>query len=136
MKHSVLGMVLLTVSTALMAQAGMEQRSPEWYKEYPHKNMPEAAIYRGNLVFNTYCVLCHGAKADGNGRAAKMYDPKPANLIMSDKNDDYKELIIRRGGAALARSPFMPPWGEELTDEQIADVLAFLRSVQSPKVNN
>lgn len=102
-------------------------------EDYPNKDSPEAAIYRGNIVFNNYCVLCHGLKADGNGRAAKLYNPRPANLVMSDKNDQYKELIIRRGGAALARSQFMPPWGEELTDEQVADVIAFLRSIQVNK---
>lgn len=102
--------------------------------DYPRKDTPEAAIYRGAIVFNHYCVLCHGAKADGAGRAAKLYNPKPANLVMSDKNDQYKELIIRGGGKAMGRSEFMPPWGNELTDEQITDVVAFLRSIRSPAV--
>jgi mono/diheme cytochrome c family protein len=98
--------------------------------DFPNKNTPEAAIYRGGIVFQNYCILCHGVKADGNGRAARLYNPRPANLVMSDKNDQYKELIIRRGGAMLGRSQFMPPWGEELTDEQISDVIAFLRSIK------
>jgi len=34
-----------------------------------------------------------------------------------------------RGGEAIGRSPKMPPWGEELTDEQVNDVVAFVRSV-------
>ncbi len=53
---------------------------------------------------------------------------------MSDKNDAYKELIIRRGGKALARSEFMPPWDKELTNEQISDVIAFLGSIRSPTI--
>ena len=53
---------------------------------------------------------------------------------MSERNDAYKELIVRRGGKALGRSEFMPPWGNELTDEQISDVIAFLRSIRSPTV--
>jgi mono/diheme cytochrome c family protein len=97
--------------------------------EFPNWNTPEAGIFRGNIVFENYCILCHGIKADGTGRAAKMYNPKPANLVLSDKNDQYKELIIRQGGAALGRSEFMPPWGNELTDEQITDVIAYLRSI-------
>lgn len=101
--------------------------------DFPAKGTQEAAIYRGAIVFNHYCVLCHGAKADGAGRAAKLYNPKPANLVMSDKNDQYKELIIRQGGKALARSEFMPPWGNELTDEQISDVVVFLHSIRSVK---
>ena len=104
--------------------------------EFPDKNSPEASIYRGNIVFNNYCVLCHGIKADGKGRAARLYNPRPANLVLSDKNDQYKELIIRQGGKALGRSQFMPPWGEELTDEQISDVIHFLGSIAANKVGN
>jgi mono/diheme cytochrome c family protein len=125
--------VAALILAATAAAAAADTKSAEWYNEYPHKDTPEAAIYRGNIVFKHYCVLCHGANADGKGRAARIYDPKPANLVLSDKNDDYKELIIRRGGAALARSQFMPPWDAELTNEQISDLLAFLRSIQANK---
>lgn len=98
--------------------------------EFPNKASPEAMIYRGDIVYKNYCVLCHGVKADGLGRAAKIYNPKPANLVLSDKNAAYKEMIIRRGGAALSRSEFMPPWNDELTNEQISDVVAFLESLK------
>lgn len=93
------------------------------------KDSADAAIFRGGLVYANYCVTCHGINADGNGRAARLYTPRPANLRTSDKNNDYLALIVRRGGEALGRSPKMPPWGEELTDEQITDVVAFVRSV-------
>jgi len=89
----------------------------------------DAARFRGSLVFFNYCVTCHGPNADGSGRAARLYDPKPANLRASDKNEQYMRMIIRNGGKAMARSEFMPPWGEELTDEQIRDVVAYLRSI-------
>ncbi len=91
----------------------------------------DAAIFRGGLVFANYCVTCHGMNADGNGRAARLYDPRPANLRMSDKNDAYFALIIRTGGAAIGRSEFMPPWEAELTSEQIKDLVAFLRSINA-----
>ena len=89
----------------------------------------DAAVFRGGLVYGNYCVTCHGINADGNGRAARLHNPRPANLRASDKNDAYIKLIVSRGGEALGRSPGMPPWGEELTDEQINDVAAFVRSV-------
>ena len=92
---------------------------------------PEAAVFRGSLVFNNYCVTCHGANADGKGRAAKLYNPAPANLRKSDKNAEYVRLIVRLGGKALARSEFMPPWGEELTEEQIGDVTLYLQSINA-----
>jgi mono/diheme cytochrome c family protein len=89
----------------------------------------DATAFRGSLVFFNYCVTCHGPNADGNGRAARLYTPRPANLRASDKNAAYMQLIIRKGGKAMGRSEFMPPWGEELTDEQVADVTAYLLSI-------
>ena len=88
---------------------------------------------RGSIVYKTYCTLCHGVKADGTGRAASNYTPRPANLTASLVSDAYKEAIIRKGGAAMGRSEFMPPWGLELSDEQIKDVVFYLGVIN---VNN
>lgn len=93
------------------------------------RDSTDAAVFRGGLVYANYCVTCHGFNADGNGRAARLYNPKPANLRMSDKNDAYLALIIRMGGEALGRSQFMPPWGAELTEEQMKDLVAYLRAI-------
>ena len=54
-------------------------------------------------------------------------------LRMSDKNDAYFGLIIRKGGAAMGRSEFMPAWEAELTNEQIGDLVAYLRSINAVK---
>jgi mono/diheme cytochrome c family protein len=122
-----LGLTTATAQTQTAAQAiAVTQAKLE---SMPHKNSPEASIYRGTIAFLNYCTTCHGVNADGLGRAAKIYNPKPANLRASMMNDMYKEMIIRRGGKAMGRSEFMPPWGEELTDEQIRDVLTYLRSI-------
>jgi mono/diheme cytochrome c family protein len=103
---------------------------PAWAAE-PDQQGPEEAFkdVRGYIVFKTNCVLCHGIHADGKGRAARNYNPRPANLRLSDKSDQYKEMIIRNGGGAMGRSPYMPPWGQELTDEQIRDVVYYLSVV-------
>jgi len=89
-----------------------------------------ASQVRGGIVFRTYCVLCHGSTGQGNGRAAARYLPPPANLTISGLSDKQKETIIRGGGASVGRSPFMPPWGKELTDEQIGDLLSYLRLIK------
>jgi mono/diheme cytochrome c family protein len=94
------------------------------------RDTADAAVVRGGIVYRTYCVLCHGAGGRGDGRAARMYTPRPADLTVSPFPDAYKEMIIRGGGASVGRSSFMPPWGDELTDEQIRDLVAFLREVR------
>jgi len=95
------------------------------------RDSQDAGAFRGGLVYANYCVTCHGFNADGNGRAARLYNPRPANLRMSDKNDQYMTLIIRMGGEAMGRSQFMPPWGAELTDEQTGDLVTYLRSINA-----
>jgi mono/diheme cytochrome c family protein len=125
---------LLALAFLPIAMCAWAEDNARAFAEYPYKNTPAAQNYRGSIVFQYYCALCHGSKGDGDGRAAKLYTPKPANLVMSERNDDYKELIIRRGGGPIGRSSFMPPWGNELTDEQISDVIAYLRSIRSPSV--
>ena len=97
----------------------------------PVRDGTEASIERGAIAFQHYCSLCHGATAEGNGRAAKLYTPRPANLSKTDKNAAYIDLIVRRGGGALGRSSFMPPWSDELTDEQIRDLVNYIGSISS-----
>jgi len=95
----------------------------------PTKNTFEASVIRGEIVFSSYCVLCHGITGEGDGRAAKLHNPRPANLRKSMKNDQYKEMLIRKGGQGWGRAPEMPSWEEELTEEQIHDVVNFLRTI-------
>lgn len=124
--------VLAAMALSLPVRAAAPPR-PVIQGQFPNVNTPEAAIFRGDIVFKNYCILCHGINADGAGRAARLYTPKPANLVLSDKNNQYMELIIRQGGKALGRSEFMPPWVNELTNEQIGDVVAYLRSLHQPE---
>lgn len=124
---SMLRRYALTLIATLLSPLALAQGTGELQKD-----SAEAAVVRGGIVFRTYCVLCHGATGEGNGRTARMYNPRPANLVKSPHNEAYKEQIIRRGGEGMGRSPFMPPWGEQLTDEQIGDLVLFLNSISRP----
>lgn len=124
-------LVLLSLQAQAQLSEAYAQVVRSTAKPLLARDGPDAIAFRGSLVFFNYCVTCHGPNADGNGRAAKLYDPRPANLRASDKNDAYMRQIIRRGGKAMGRSEFMPPWGEELTDEQIGDVTAYLQSINN-----
>jgi len=88
---------------------------------------------RGRSVFAANCVMCHGDSGKGDGRAAKLYNPRPSDLTASSKTDLYKTTIIRKGGAYVGRSMVMPAWGNELSEAQIQDVVAYLRAIASPK---
>jgi len=117
---------------------GKSPYMPPWNEELSNEQIQDVVSYlfvikskakRGEVVFKTNCILCHGIKANGKGRAAKLYNPPPADLTHSNKNDDYKESIIRYGGKAMGRSEVMPSWGSQLSDQEISDVVAYLRTV-------
>lgn len=91
----------------------------------------EASAENGAAVYKRYCVTCHGAKADGTGAAARLFKPPPADLTRSERPDAYKELIIRVGGGPMGRSTGMPPWGEELSEAQIHDVVRYLGTLKT-----
>ena len=131
MRHSLFcrKQIMLKKLTLLsLIMPGLVLAVPE--RDYPNRNSPEASIYRGQIVYENYCVLCHGLSAEGNGRASKIYNPKPSNLRQTLMPRDYLEKIIRKGGKENGRSEFMPPWNEELTEEQITDILNYIGSLK------
>jgi cytochrome c oxidase cbb3-type subunit 3 len=117
---------------------GGSEFMPSWRFELSDDQIDDVIAYlqivddrvrRGEVVYRTNCILCHGVHADGQGRAARIYDPPPANLILSEKDDAYKSDIIRLGSAQMGRSKTMPPWNDHLSEIEMQDLLAYLRSI-------
>lgn len=117
---------------------GKSKFMPMWQDELSEEQITDVVAYldvirqpvqRGEAVFKANCILCHGVEANGKGRASKLFNPPPADLTRSDKNDDYKKMIIRFGGGAMGRSEAMPVWGGQLSDQEIDDVVDYLRRV-------
>jgi mono/diheme cytochrome c family protein len=48
---------------------------------------------------------------------------------MGTLSDAQIHRMIKEGGGALGRSPQMPPWGKVLSDREIANVTAFIRTL-------
>jgi mono/diheme cytochrome c family protein len=88
---------------------------------------------RGKVHFDNFCVSCHGPRGEGDGPVGLTLNPRPARLgdraYMSGKTDDYLFGVIKNGGASVGKSPLMAPWGGSLTDAQIRDVIAYIRSL-------
>lgn len=79
----------------------------------------------GKNVFEAYCVLCHGAGGKGDGPGGKALNPPPRDFtdrkVMSVLTDDQLKEIIKNGKGV------MPAWGSTLKDEDIANVLRYIR---------
>jgi mono/diheme cytochrome c family protein len=76
-----------------------------------------AALYR-----DKGCVQCHGADLKGNKKGPSLDDIRTDPAWPPEKITKQ----ITDGG------PKMPPFGESLTDQEIAQIVAFLRAKDRP----
>jgi len=86
---------------------------------------------KGKEVFQNTCASCHGPEGKGDGVAAAALDPKPRNLTdaayMSTKTNEHLYKVISEGGASVGLSPMMAAWGGVLSEQDIWNVIAYLR---------
>ena len=72
-----------------------------------------AAQSEARTIFQTRCSPCHGAEGKGDGATARGLNPQPRNFQdpawQTKVSDTDIERIIELGGAAVGRSPLMPP---------------------------
>lgn len=88
--------------------------------------MDTASIARGQSIFLANCASCHGASGRGDGPAAASLDPPPADLTSGEHHGHaYEDLFhwIENGIPGSA----MPAFGDKLSDEQIGDVVNYIR---------
>jgi mono/diheme cytochrome c family protein len=90
----------------------------------------------GKAKYDANCVGCHGATGKGDGAAAAALNPKPQDhtdgKTMNALTDKYLFDIIKDGGAAMKKAPFMPASSKKLSDQEISDVVAYIRSLANP----
>jgi mono/diheme cytochrome c family protein len=85
---------------------------------------------RGQELFLRYCAGCHGE--DGRGEA-KTFRPSVGNLavkqLMDQVSDEYLFTVIKKGGAAVGKNAAMPAWGKQIPDQDIRDIVGFVRTL-------
>lgn len=81
--------------------------------------------------YKLYCVQCHGTNMAGGGVNAKglTVDPRDHTSAkdMSILSDEDIELVIRKGGMAVGKSSQMPPFGRLFSEEEIQEMVQYLR---------
>jgi mono/diheme cytochrome c family protein len=104
----------------------------------PHPGFPQQKgdPKAGKQRYDLLCSSCHGATGKGDGPAAAALSPKPRNhadgQYMNALTDKYLFDIIKGGGAGLGKSPLMPPWASQLNDQDIWNVVAYIRTLAVP----
>lgn len=86
----------------------------------------------GKAKYETLCVGCHGATGKGDGPAAAALNPKPRNYTdkkyMETLKDEDIFKITKEGGPAVKKSQLMPAWGAALSDQDIRNITAYIRT--------
>jgi mono/diheme cytochrome c family protein len=84
----------------------------------------------GAPLYKRYCSGCHGA--DGRG-GAQTFMPHIQNLTQKDYieflPDGYLFTVIADGGVAVGKSSMMPAWKTTLSEQDIKDIIAHIRSL-------
>ena len=90
----------------------------------------------GKAKYDANCVGCHGTTGKGDGPAAKALNPKPQDHTDGNKmnalSDQYLFDIIKEGGAAVKKAPLMPAGKSKFKDQDIWDLIAYIRSLAMP----
>lgn len=90
----------------------------------------------GKTKYDANCMGCHGASGKGDGPASAALPTKPQDhsngKVMNALTDKYLFDIIKGGGKAMQKAAFMPAASKKLTDQDIWDMVAYIRSLAVP----
>ena len=94
-----------------------------------------ADLEAGKVTYQNLCRSCHGSSGHGDGPVGMFLKPKPANLAeeVTEHDDDYLFKVIKEGGPAVGRSAGMPAWGSQLKDDDIGDLLSYIKTFAEGK---
>lgn len=90
--------------------------------------MSDESVARGEKLWTTYCIVCHGPMAAGNGPVTRpgKFIPPPNLLapLTRGRTDGYIYAHVRRGG------PIMPSYRYAVSSQGAWDLVNFVRHLQ------
>lgn len=94
---------------------------------------PAAHAQDADQLYEKSCKNCHGPSGKGDGAAAKMLKPPPADLgtVLKGKADADVAKVIKEGGKAVGKSALMPAFGAKLSDDQINSLVQLVKGFSS-----
>jgi cytochrome c oxidase cbb3-type subunit 3 len=88
---------------------------------------------RGALLYQVYCIQCHGVAGDGKGVNAAFMAVMPRDHTdtkeMSARTDEELFKVVKLGGKSINKSVLMPAWDRNLSDDDIHALVGHLRQL-------
>ena len=111
-----------------------DQWTNNWSPTFGATLVAGADPNHGKTYYYSYCIACHGWLMHGDGPSAAELNPRPRTLTrgeyMQKKTNLELFTVIKGGGEAVSLSSSMPNWGNVLQDQDIWDIIAFIRAMQ------
>ena len=91
---------------------------------------------QGKRVFYQQCVWCHSDTTPAGPSNRSNVTPTPPLMnngaIFNGMSDASLQQAIALGGRATGKSAMMPPYGKSLTQDDIRDLIAYMRAIAAP----
>jgi mono/diheme cytochrome c family protein len=129
--HCDLGRTLCSTALLACVVAGCDQpskpaeppaASPATTAKAAPAAVPPEVAAEAQQIFSSRCTPCHGPKGAGDGPASAGLVPRPRNFQDAQWQqataDSQLVTIIQYGGAAVGKSPAMPP-NPDLVDKPV-----------------
>jgi mono/diheme cytochrome c family protein len=106
---------------------------PEEFVNKESPGMGSSDVENGKRLYDVNCASCHGEKGLGDGPSAAMLSPKPLPIATEAANlsDAYMFWRISKGGLMQPFKSAMPAWNSILTEEEIWQVIAYIRKLSA-----
>jgi mono/diheme cytochrome c family protein len=123
---------------ALLGGLGLGLALGLWFWLAQSNDPDPKQVAAGKQVYGQYCASCHGAKGEGQIPAAPLVPdatgkiPAPPHDSTGHTwhhDDDLLKRIIHDGGLGGAEFYEMPAFGAILTNQQIDDVLVYIKTL-------
>jgi mono/diheme cytochrome c family protein len=92
---------------------------------------------QGKRIFYQQCVWCHADTTPAGPSNRSNVTPTPPLMndgaVLNGESDASLRKIIALGGSAVGRSAMMPPYGRSLTQDEIDDLIAYMRAIAVPE---
>lgn len=118
------------IATYLKAQPETSSAASSRARTPPSPDIAAATLDRGQAVYKDRCATCHGDTGEGRLPAALALANNRA--VTMDSAVNVIRVVLYGGytpGTAGNPQPFgMPPFAQDLSDRQVADVVSFIRA--------
>ena len=92
-------------------------------------------VEAGGKLYQVRCSPCHGPDGKAATPTAQALTPKPRDhtdgAYMNQLSNEHLAKVIKNGGPSVGKSQIMPAH-PDLNDQQIEDVIAFVRALAVP----